>query len=733
MMNSPNWTIDMWIRPESSGSGAGNQMLVNGSGFGDGPNNIFFSVDNNVPNNGTLRLGNGNNQYMGPQVSSGAWHHVGVMRKDGVMYWLLDGSATPVQDNPTISFGNGLEFLGNTFGQQDFALGYASGIRVSLDTALFTSGSYTQPEAADYILDTVAAEPVTINVGAIKFADDTVMSTAPTGGSGETGPTGPQGEQGIQGEVGPTGAQGADGIDGATGPTGATGPQGEGLDLGDIVLAENDLGQLEISSGPVEEAALPSIDTQIKIDPLASTAIQDIASGLPITNTRQNATITTEDAPFPGLGSWFNTTTGTAANTNVVRALGSNGFGFNSMQTSANWTIDAWIKITVPQGSGPSGLLVNGLAPDANTNQIVLIATSSGDGVNARLIVGNQAGALATDAPAFSRNAWHHVGVMRRAGVMYWLLDGSATAIANNPTINFASGLEFFGRTVEVSPSRPNFAGGYVSAVRVSKDTALFTSGTYTVPVAADYQASNLATINVGAVEFADGTLLTTASGVQGATGPTGPAGVNGATGPAGADSTVAGPTGPQGPSGGPTGPAGDPGPTGPGVPAGGTTGQVLSKVDSTDYNTQWVDSTGGAATNRVSFTGPRDGTEQLAGIAIDTLLVRVSPTTGGTLIWQVKLASGTARGFFFTGTPNGIAAGGGIAATAPYNPTNPTFGLAGFNPVSALNYATTAGSLAIAYLHDPLTRSTYQLTLTPFLDANSVANITYTVTKINV
>jgi hypothetical protein len=184
MTNSPNWTIDMWIRPESSGSGAGNQMLVNGSGFGDGPNNIFFSVDNGVPNNGSLRLGNGNNQYMGPNVTSGAWHHVGVMRKDGVMYWLLDGSATPVQDNPTINFGARLQFLGATFGgTDDFALGYASGIRVSLDTALFTSGNYTQPEAADYILDTVAAEPVTINVGAIKFADDTVMSTAPTGGA----------------------------------------------------------------------------------------------------------------------------------------------------------------------------------------------------------------------------------------------------------------------------------------------------------------------------------------------------------------------------------------------------------------------------------------------------------------------------------------------------------------------------------------------------------------------
>ena len=39
-------------------------------------------------------------------------------------------------------------------------------------------------------------------------------------------------------------------------------------------------------------------------------------------------------------------------------------------------------------------------------------------------------------------------------------------------------------------------------------------------------------------------------------------------------------------------GPQGDKGDTGQGVPAGGITGQVLSKIDGTDYNTQWVDDT---------------------------------------------------------------------------------------------------------------------------------------------
>ncbi len=48
------------------------------------------------------------------------------------------------------------------------------------------------------------------------------------------------------------------------------------------------------------------------------------------------------------------------------------------------------------------------------------------------------------------------------------------------------------------------------------------------------------------------------------------------------------GPTGPQGTTGA-TGANGTVGATGPGVVAGGTAGQVLSKIDAADYNTQWI------------------------------------------------------------------------------------------------------------------------------------------------
>lgn len=97
------------------------------------------------------------------------------------------------------------------------------------------------------------------------------------------------------------------------------------------------------------------------------------------------------------------------------------------------------------------------------------------------------------------------------------------------------------------------------------------------------------------------------ATGATGPQGPEGPKGDTGATGPAGPVGPVGpqgaeGPQGPQGPIG-ETGPKGDPGAPGHGVPAGGTAGQVLTKVDGTDYNTEWKDPTGGGGgTKEVLF-----------------------------------------------------------------------------------------------------------------------------------
>ena len=85
--------------------------------------------------------------------------------------------------------------------------------------------------------------------------------------------------------------------------------------------------------------------------------------------------------------------------------------------------------------------------------------------------------------------------------------------------------------------------------------------------------------------------------GDTGDTGDTGPTGATGSTGAKG-DTGDQGPTGATGSQGiqgiqgiqGEVGATGATGATGPGVAAGGTEGQVLLKVDGTDYNTVWAD-----------------------------------------------------------------------------------------------------------------------------------------------
>lgn len=64
------------------------------------------------------------------------------------------------------------------------------------------------------------------------------------------------------------------------------------------------------------------------------------------------------------------------------------------------------------------------------------------------------------------------------------------------------------------------------------------------------------------------------------------------------------------GPAGAP-GPKGDPGE---GVPTGGTTGQVLAKKTAADYDTEWVNPTGGGSSGVSSFNGRTGAVVPAAG-----------------------------------------------------------------------------------------------------------------------
>ena len=128
----------------------------------------------------------------------------------------------------------------------------------------------------------------------------------------------------------------------------------------------------------------------------------------------------------------------------------------------------------------------------------------------------------------------------------------------------------------------------------------------------------NQATLYVTDANGTTSAVLTGEAGPQGPQGPQGPAGEKGDKGDIGpigpegpigpkGDAGAQGAEGPQGPIG-ETGPKGDPGPAGPGVPAGGVAGQVLTKVDGTDYNTEWKDASGGSDSGAGPWVRSVDG-----------------------------------------------------------------------------------------------------------------------------
>lgn len=109
-------------------------------------------------------------------------------------------------------------------------------------------------------------------------------------------------------------------------------------------------------------------------------------------------------------------------------------------------------------------------------------------------------------------------------------------------------------------------------------------------------------------ITFTDGTSWTSDVSVKGPKGDTGATGATGAAGATGA-------TGPQGPTG----------PAGPGVPTGGSAGQVLAKSSGDDYDTEWVNQSGGGG----SYTLPPATANTLGGVKIGS---GVNVTSDGTI-----------------------------------------------------------------------------------------------------
>jgi hypothetical protein len=160
----------------------------------------------------------------------------------------------------------------------------------------------------------------------------------------------------------------------------------------------------------------------------------------------------------------------------------------------------------------------------------------------------------------------------------------------------------------------PQWAGEWVPSTTYAVNSVVFHDGSSYIAIATTINNEPNASPLQWALVASRGVVGNTGVGTTGATGPTGSQGVKGTytvseTAPS---SPVAGDAWFDSSTSsmylyydgywietsnsyyGPTGPAGATGSAGSGVPTGGTSNQVLAKIDGTDYNTQWVNQTGG-------------------------------------------------------------------------------------------------------------------------------------------
>lgn len=300
------------------------------------------------------------------------------------------------------------------------------------------------------------------------------------------------------------------------------------------------------------------------------------------------------------------------------------------------------------------------------------------------------------------------------------------------------AGVSIIGATGATGPTGP--AGTSVTIVgTVANAAALPTGLNGTTDVGKGYIANDTGNLhvwsgsaftNVGAVRGPTG--LTGATGSTGATGATGAAGANGntllsgtATPPSGgtgvngdfylntstsviygpkaagvwpAGVSIIGATGAAGATGatGAAGATGATGTAGQGVPAGGTANQILSKINGTDYNTQWITSPYADKTPTVGTSLATTGTNNLDLAALNDTFQSIAALTGAITFTTSNRTAGksvtiriingaTLRAFTFPGwTFVGAAAPASIAASKTGILTLTCFGTAESDVVAA-------------------------------------------------
>ena len=379
----------------------------------------------------------------------------------------------------------------------------------------------------------------TSGTSGVNGADGTSGVNGADGTSGTSGINGIDGTSGVNGADGTSGINGADGADGTSGVNGADGTSGingidgtSGINGADGVDGTSGINGIDGTSGT---SGVNGADGTSGINGIDGTSGTSGITGVDGTS----GTSGVDGAP--GMGITFKGAIATSASLPTSGQQIGDAYLADDTDVLYIWDGSQWVdggSIQGPAGvSGTSGTSgVNGADGTSGINGIDgTSGTSGSSGVN------GEAGAAGTSGTSGIAGAQ---GAQGAQGA-----DGSSGSSGVNGEAGTAG-----------------------------------TSGTSGVNGAQGAQGADGSSGSSGVNGEAGAAGTSGTSGVNGAAGTSGSSGINGEAGVAGTSGTS-----------GVNGTSGTSGADGIGIPSGGTSGQVLAKVDSNPYNTTWVTPTGGS------------------------------------------------------------------------------------------------------------------------------------------
>lgn len=397
---------------------------------------------------------------------------------------------------------------------------------------------------------------------------------------GETGPQGPQGLQGETGPQGPEGIQGPKGDTGDTGPAGATGPQGEQGPQGANGFSAYQVAQIEGFTGTEEEWLASLVGAQGPQGETGATGPQGLQGE---TGPQGPQGLQGETGPTGSQGDTGPAGPGIATGGTAGQILSKvDGTDYNT----------TWIDNFAPN---VELYVKNSTGTTLNKGQVVYITGSDGNNPLISLADADTEGTSSKTIGLLKQTllTGEH-GYVITEGILEGVNTDGATA--GQPIWLSSTAGAFVYGTPPAEPAHSVYLG---VVVRVQTN-----NGKIYVKVQNGFELNELHGVQISDVQPGDALVYnsvtglwenTQAVGPQGPEGPAGPTGPQGATGPAGAD----GADGDTGIVAQAEPPANtdilwlDTDESGIGIPVGGTAGQVLAKVDGSDYNTEWIDGGG--------------------------------------------------------------------------------------------------------------------------------------------